>query len=81
MNELIVEITKIALEKNKRNKNTIFISYHGHVNLFEIRIYKDGWNFDEDWDYEKRLYLDRDETVENIKKLAEILEYIKELED
>ena len=40
MKELILEIMKIALEKNQRNKNTIIIGFSGHVNALSIRVYK-----------------------------------------
>lgn len=80
MNELILEIMKIALEKNQRQKNTIFMYYHGHVNNFSIQIYSKGWSTGAEEDFSKDLYMNTLTEEENIKGLKEILEYLKGLE-
>lgn len=40
---LILKICEIALEKNRRTKNTIFVDFSGHVNCLRVEIYKTGW--------------------------------------
>lgn len=80
MNGLILEITKIALEKNQRQKNTIFMYYYGHVNNFSIQVYSKGWSTGAEEDFSKDLYMNTLTEEENIKGLEEILEYLKGLE-
>lgn len=76
MNELILEIMRIALNINSKQKNTIFMSFYGHVNSFLISVYKNGWESENKADYEKDLYLDfRCDKSE----LEDILDYLKVL--
>jgi DNA-directed RNA polymerase subunit L len=81
MNELILEIMKIALDKNSENKNTIFIRYSGHVEWLEVEVYQNGWSEKETSNFYKKIKLnDGYTTEENIKKeLREILNYLKKL--
>ncbi len=82
MNELVLEIMKIALEKNKEHKNTIFVDYHGHTDQIQVRVYRNGWNADDDPDYNAIAYLsgiyDDKKDREDIQG---ILKYLKKLED
>lgn len=78
MKELILEIMKIALEKNQENKNTIFVNFSGHVNALHIYVYKSGWESGLDADYQKNVYINIDEDC--VKSLTEILDYLKGLE-
>ena len=80
MNELILEIMKVALEKNQRNKNTIFLTFHGHVNFFDIRVYEKGWKEGETSDYNKDVYMSVGSEDVVIKQLKDILDYLKSLE-
>ncbi len=78
MNELIVKIMKVALEKNGKNKNTIFIRYSGHVEWLEVEVYKNGWNEKEEKNFSKTICLDSDECIESLQR---VLDYLKGLED
>ena len=80
-NELILEIIKLCLEKSKRNKNTIFFEYYGHCNLFRIEIDKEGWCENIDPDYREEVFMDLKNDKQILRKLNEILEYLKNLED
>lgn len=79
MKEIILEIMKIALEKNKRTKNCIFIDFSGHVNKLSIQVYKNGWKEMADADYQKDIFMDIYDNA--LERLKEILNYLKELED
>lgn len=81
MQELILEIMKTALEKNKKNKNAIFISYSGHVQALSIRVYLNEWKEYKKANYEKDLYMCIHTEKENIEELSKILEFLKGLED
>ena len=78
INNLVLEIMKIALEKNTEHKNTIMCNFYGHCLVFECSVYKKGWKDYAEPDYRKRVCLDMNGTID---KLNEILEYLKNLED
>ena len=80
MNDLILEIMKIALEKNRMDKNTIFINFSGHCDLLNVSVIKDGWKSECGYDYNKNIYLDLN-LNEAQKELEEVLNYLKNLED
>lgn len=82
MNELVLEIMKIALEKNKEHKNTIFVDYCGHTDQIQVRVYRNGWNADDDPDYNAIAYLSGIyDDKKNREDIQGILKYLKKLED
>ena len=87
MNELIIEIIKLAMEKSTTTKNTIKIEYDTIVNKFEINLFRNGYKNSfykkdnkKDEYYNEYVYLDdkNDKDVKN--KLSNILNYLKRLE-
>lgn len=44
-----------AIESNKNNEKTWFFNYSGHVELFEVRLYPEGW-----WSYEEEAEMGRE---------------------
>lgn len=82
INNLVLEIMKITLEKNKEHKNTIFVDYHGHIDAIQVRVYRNGWNADDDPDYNATAYLSGIyDDKKNIENIQGILNYLKNLED
>ena len=82
MNELVLEIMKITLEKNKEHKNTIFIDYSGHTDAIQVRVYRNGWNADDDPDYNATAYLSGIyDDKKNREDIQGILNYLRKLED
>ena len=81
MNDLILEIMKVTLEKNRRDKNTIFIDFSGHCNLLEVYVHKNGWKQERDRDYDINIYLDSKDSNKTQKELEETINYLKNLED
>ena len=75
MSDLISEIMKIAIEKNHKDKNTIFVNFFGHVKKISIDVHKEGWNAGDSPDVRINAYLNDE------KGLQKILEYLKKLED
>ena len=41
----LMELIAIAIEQNNEKKHW-FISYSGHVNLIDVRLYPNGWSND-----------------------------------
>lgn len=76
MNELILEIMKLALEKNSRKKNTIFVDFSGHVEWLEIMVFEQGWKADGRPNFKVRVDLN-EETAK--KELQSIIEYLKQI--
>ena len=54
----ILKIIELVLEINTREKNTIFISFHGHCNVFDIKIYNKGWGNRIEENFFKDIYFD-----------------------
>lgn len=78
---LIVKIVEKALQINSRQKNTIFIHYSGHVDGFEIEIYKKGWKEYKNPDYSKDIYMCNRTSEENQKELTEILQELDKMKE
>ena len=74
----ILKIIELVLEINTREKNTIFISFHGHCNVFDIKMYNKGWGNRIEENFFKDIYFDIISEEKAIKELSEI---IKELEN
>ena len=77
MEELVLEIMKVALEKNRKNKNTVFVIFYGHVDGVEVHVYKNGWKENENPDFNVTIYSYKNKS----EKLKQVLKYLKELED
>lgn len=41
--EKILKIMELGLEVNRREKNTVFIRFSGHCEIFEVSIHSKGW--------------------------------------
>ena len=76
MNELIVEIMKVALEKSHREKNTIFINFSGHVEWFDIEVYKNGWYMGATESFSNSVKLNKENVEQELQKT---LSYLKSL--
>ena len=74
----IIEIMELTLEINTREKNTVFITFHGHCNVFDVKIYNKGWGNRIEENFFKDIYFDIISEEKAIKELSEI---IKELEN
>ena len=81
-----LKIMELSIKKNIPGKRDIFINFYGNIGVFNIRIYKNGWNenkiedFRDDGiclddrfivDEEHKKYLD--EKLDNIIKIVEEL--------
>ena len=74
----ILKIIELVLEINTREKNTVFITFHGHCNVFDIKIYNKGWGNGIEENFFKDIYFD---TISEEKAIKELSEIIKELEN
>ena len=65
--ELILKIMKTALEINSRERNTIFITYYGHINSLTVQIHTKGWEKNKYPDYSKDIYMNNMNLEQNKK--------------
>ena len=75
----IIEIMELTLEINTREKNTVFITFHGHCNVFDVKIYNKGWGNRIEANFFKDIYFDTLPQEEAELYLDEIIEKLKEL--
>jgi hypothetical protein len=75
--EKMLKIMELGLEVNSKKKNTVFIRFSGHCELFEVSIHSKGWKNGVGADFFKDMFLARLSQRETEEKLDEI---IKELE-
>ncbi|WP_294480558.1 hypothetical protein [uncultured Victivallis sp.] len=78
IDDLIVEIMRLALKVNRETKHTVFVEFQGHVNSAGIRIYYSGWKADTDCDYLQCFYLD-ELSPDRVEKCGQIITKLKEL--
>ena len=75
----ILKIIELVLEINTREKNTVFITFHGHCNVFDIKIYNKGWGNRIEENFFKDIYFDTISEEKAIKELSEIIKELKNL--
>lgn len=78
MEELLQKIILKAHEINKNAKHTVFYSFSGHVNWFEIMISLKGWEQNNDFDIMLTAKLNEKTAIE---QLEDILKKLEELEE
>ena len=79
IDDLIVEIMRLALLVNRETKHTVFVEFHGHVNSVGVQIHFNGWNADKDSDYLQCFYLDDTLSPDRFEKCGQIIAKLEEL--
>ena len=74
MKDQIAEIVKLCLEITVNTQHDVFFEYSAHINEIEVRIHKNGWESQKDWE---SLGCDLDRSSEE--DLNEIIEQLQEL--
>ena len=77
--EKILKIMELGLEVNSREKNTVFIRFSGHCEIFEVSIHSNGWKEGLGADFFKDMFLARLSQRETEEKLDEIIEELERL--
>ena len=77
--EKILKIMELGLEVNSREKNTVFIRFSGHCEIFEVSIHSKGWKEGLGADFFKDMFLARLSQRETEEKLDEIIEELEKL--
>ena len=77
--EKILKIMELGLEVNSREKNTVFIRFSGHCEIFEVTIYSKGWEQGLGADFFKDIYFSSSPENETRKILDEIIEKLEKL--
>ena len=75
--EKLLKIMELALIKNEKTKNTVFVDFSGHTNGLRIQIYENGWKAYEKPNYNEVCYFEFNNANE---KLNELIKRIKELD-
>jgi hypothetical protein len=71
-NQLILEITELAMKVSKNTKSSVVINYSGHVNSLNVRVFKNGWMADIDPTFEKYIHCN-DENIEDLLEVKLLL--------
>lgn len=72
--DLMYKINSAPTEQESTgNLPTVFFEFSGHVCQVEIHIYYNGWIENGDWDYEKRINLDRSSAAEELANIISVL--------
>ena len=77
--EKILKIMELGLEVNSKKKNTVFIRFSGHCEIFEVSIHSKGWKNGVGADFFKDMFLARLSQRETEEKLDEIIEELERL--
>lgn len=67
----LMELVNVTLEKESNNKIDIFFDYSGHINQFNIRVYKNGWEKSILWDVEYQIHLNDSDVITAIEQIKE----------
>lgn len=61
----VLELVGYAIQQSKREKNTWFINYSGHVELLEIQYYPIGWDSEKKkTSFDLRVYLSKEDDIQ-----------------
>ena len=77
--EKMLKIMELGFEVNRKEKNTVFIRFSGHCELFEVSIHSKGWKNGVGADFFKDMFLARLSQRETEEKLNEIIEELERL--
>lgn len=58
IDDCIVRIMRLALQVNRETKHDVFVNFSGHVNLFTVEVFYDGWSMPYKPDFKAEFYLD-----------------------
>ena len=72
--DLMYKINSTPTEQESTgNLPTVFFEFAGHVCQVEIRIHYNGWIENGNWDYKKRINLDRSSAAEELANIISLL--------
>ena len=77
--EKMLKIMELGFEVNRKEKNTVFIRFSGHCELFEVSIHSKGWKNGVGADFFKDIYFSSSPENETRKNLDEIIEKLEKL--
>lgn len=71
------EILDLVLDLNEQEKTHVFFDFAGHVEGLTVRVYKEGWRYDNEPDLYETIYVDTASSQE-VEKLIEEVTNFKE---
>ena len=75
--EKVLKIMELALIKNEKTKNTVFVNFYGHANELQVQIHENGWKAYEKPNYNESCYFKLNNANE---KLEELIKKLEELD-
>ena len=72
------EILDLVLDLDEQGETDAFFDFAGHVEQIAVRVYKDGWTYENEADCDMRTYLDEHVSTKNLDKIIKELKTLKE---
>ena len=72
--EKVLKIMELALIKNEKTKNTVFVDFYGHTNELQVQIHENGWKAYEKPNYDEICYFKLNNANEKLEELIKKLE-------
>lgn len=76
--ELVLDILTQSIQISNNSIIDIFVEFASHTNEVNIRIYLKGWGLQPSPDVRRTIYLNWEESQE---ELQEVIEYLKEIKE
>lgn len=78
----LIELIKILFDAQSKGICTVFINISGHVQLVDVRIFKDSWVSDSEADFDSSIYIDDDDNNLKIKELKkEVVKFLDSIDE
>ena len=77
MEKLLQKIISKAYEINENTVHTVFVDFSGHVELFEIKVYLNGWKEYKEVDIKLEVYLDEKHAKAELQHMLDKLEELE----
>ena len=78
IDDCIVRIMRLALQVNRETEHDVFVNFSGHVNLFLVDVYYDGWSMPYKPDFKAEFFLD-DLSPDRLEQCAKIQAELEKL--
>lgn len=72
------EILDLVLDLDEQGKTDAFFDFAGHVEQVAVRVYKDGWTYENKEDLDMRTYIDEHGSTQRLERIIKELKKLKE---
>ena len=77
--ELVGQILTQAIEISTNSIIDVFVDFASHVNSLYVRVYLDGWNFEDKPNFNDYVRLDSNDCIEKLNYIKEYLSKIRKV--